>query len=205
MEYFKNLEIDDLNGEIWKDISGYEGRYMISNLGRVKSFVKTLPFIRKQSNKKGNYKEVNLKNLDKSYSYFTVHRLVASAFIPNPENKPFINHIDCNTENNVVSNLEWCTPKENMEHCVKLNRTYKYYKRENKKIHNAKLNEDLVRQIRKMYYDEKMGQIDIAKKLNVNKNAVSGVITWRTWFYVDPHLKEYYLSIKPTKNKNNNK
>lgn len=200
-EVLDNLCINDLEGEIWEYIKGYEGLYKVSNLGRIKSFVKINPIIRRQKNKRGNYKEVNLKK-NNQYKYFTVHRLVCNQFLPNPENKPSINHIDCNTENNRLSNLEWCTAKENMAHAVKLGRTYKYHERGASKPLNSKLNEELVRSIRKMYYDNKMGQIDIAKTLSVNKNAISGVVTWRTWFYVDPHLKEYYLSIKPTKHKN---
>lgn len=108
--------------EIWKDIKGYEGLYQISNLGRVKS-------LRKQ---KGFYirEEVILKNrIDRGYlkvtlskdnklKYISVHRLIAEAFIPNPENKSFIDHINGNRADNRIENLRWVTQKENMNNPI---------------------------------------------------------------------------------------
>lgn len=113
--------------EIWKDIEGYEGKYQVSNLGRVKS-------LKRKCNVLNGYRTVNEKilNLNKNrYGYVTVnlsknnknkictiHRLVATAFIPNPENKPQVNHIDGNKTNNIVENLEWVSKEENMQHAV---------------------------------------------------------------------------------------
>jgi hypothetical protein len=104
--------------EIWKNISGYEGLYQVSNFGRVKSFCKwkraSCPdeYILKDSiNNRGYHQVMLYKNTVKKK--FLVHRLVAEAFIPNPENLPHINHIDENTGNNSVENLEWCTPQYN--------------------------------------------------------------------------------------------
>ena len=116
--------------EIWKSIEGYEGLYEVSNLGRVRSLDKyTLykPSLYKgkfRTLRKGRiltpkisstgYLEVSLcKNL-KQLSY-RVHRLVAKAFIPNPNNYPVINHINEVKTDNRVENLEWCTTKYNME------------------------------------------------------------------------------------------
>lgn len=119
--------------EEWKDIEGYEGLYQISNLGRVKSLKRqikrkngviycTNEKILKGSNNGLNYFKVQLrdKNSNKKYAY--IHRLVAKHFIPNPQNKPCINHLDCNPSNNRVENLEWCTKKENTDYMIKLNR-----------------------------------------------------------------------------------
>lgn len=95
--------------EIWKDIDGYDGMYQVSNTGRVKSVRKNI--ILRQGIARG-YKSVILStnNIPKNYS---VHRLVANAFIPNPDNLPQVNHKDENKANNCISNLEWCTPKYN--------------------------------------------------------------------------------------------
>lgn len=107
--------------EIWRDIKGYEGLYQVSNLGRVKR----LAGLRMYKNSPSRYfnerilkpkKDKNgylLVGLSKNGATLKVHRLVANAFIPNPNNYPCINHIDENKENNSVENLEWCTIEYN--------------------------------------------------------------------------------------------
>ena len=104
--------------EIWKDIEGYEGLYQISNMGRVKALKKGI--IRKPRLGRG-YLYLNLcKNGMKKT--FKIHRLVAKAFIPNPQNLKCVNHKDENKLNNVVYNLEWCTFKYNTNYGTSLKR-----------------------------------------------------------------------------------
>lgn len=94
--------------EIWKPVVGYEPYYEVSSLWRVKN-KKWL--IMKSNRQSKGYMQIDLK-----WKLFLIHRLVAQAFIPNPENKPYINHKDLNPENNNLNNLEWCTQSENLIH-----------------------------------------------------------------------------------------
>ena len=104
--------------ELWKEIPGFEGKYEVSNLGRIKSFHKWKrakcpeEYILKASLANNGYCQVTLYN-GNVRKKFLVHRLVAEAFIPNPEGLPHINHKDENRENNYAGNLEWCTPLYN--------------------------------------------------------------------------------------------
>lgn len=99
--------------EIWKDIEGYEGLYQISNLGRVKS-LKTNKILKYCISKTGYAYSSLTKN--KIIKQKSVHRLVAKAFISNPDNLEEINHKDENKLNNNVNNLEWCSHKYNMNY-----------------------------------------------------------------------------------------
>lgn len=106
--------------EIWKDIKDYEGLYQVSNLGRVKSLgnKKRKEKILKPCKVKSGYLRVQLSKRKMFYvrKMFFVHRLVAESFISNPYNLPQVNHLDLNKENNNISNLEWVSPKKNIEY-----------------------------------------------------------------------------------------
>jgi hypothetical protein len=110
--------------ETWKQIEGYPD-YEVSNEGRIRRPNQTwngkYNYTTKGTDKGKGYRIVSLWNGNKYVTRF-VHRLVAIAFIPNPENKPCVNHIDCNPSNNNAENLEWCTKKENSEWMVKCGR-----------------------------------------------------------------------------------
>lgn len=103
--------------EIWKDVTGYEGLYMVSNLGKVASVLRqgTKGNILTPTINKRGYHFVGL-NKDHVRKNFKVHRLVAVAFIPNPCGYSEINHIDGDKSNNCVENLEWTDRKGNMGH-----------------------------------------------------------------------------------------
>ena len=102
--------------EIFKDIKGHEGLYQISNLGRVKSFSGKRDFL-SLINKPTHYCSIKLYIKNKPITCL-VHRLVAQAFIPNPENKPIVNHKDGDKHNNCIDNLEWSTYTENNRHAL---------------------------------------------------------------------------------------
>ncbi|MCB0448470.1 MAG: NUMOD4 motif-containing HNH endonuclease, partial [Gelidibacter sp.] len=103
--------------EIWKEVVGYEKEYEVSNLGNVRRKPKNL----KQSISPHGYKTLTLSKNGKC-STKLVHRLVAESFIENPKVNEQVNHKDCNKINNTLSNLEWVTFKENIEHAVENNR-----------------------------------------------------------------------------------
>lgn len=112
--------------EEWKDILGYEGYYQVSNLGQIRSiahyqgkwgkvYKRRNPHILRQTPTKDGYLAVMLSYFGKD-KRILVHRIVAQNWIPNPEQKPCINHKDENKMNNAANNLEWCTPKYNINY-----------------------------------------------------------------------------------------
>lgn len=110
--------------EVWKAVKGYEGLYEVSNSGKVRTLPHTTNGITVPStelktsmHKSHRYIRLRLYKNGESKDYM-LHRLVAQAFVPNPCNKPQINHIDGDRANNSASNLEWCTQAENNRHAI---------------------------------------------------------------------------------------
>lgn len=133
--------------EEYRDVQGFVGKYLVSNLGNVKSIGRDIILKPDTQNKMG-YKRVTLYKSGMTLKY-SIHRLVAEAFIPNLDNKPHINHIDNDPSNNRIDNLEWCTHSENMIHAHKQGRLA------NIKASNAAIG---VNKFRNAYlYEERLG------------------------------------------------
>lgn len=127
---FNAMENNFINKEVWADIEGFEGYYEVSNHGRVRSLDRyvehngSLKFVegrtmkpRYKKHNKCNYINVRyILSIDGKPKGFLAHRLVAQAFIPNPNNLPQVNHLDLNPLNNNVWNLEWSTGLDNIKH-----------------------------------------------------------------------------------------
>ena len=116
--------------EIWKPVEGYEDYYEVSNTGKVRGKTRVVNFRDGRVREFGAKEIVLIPNTDgymslklcrgNTYKTARVHRLVAQAFIPNPNNYPEVNHIDCDRTNNNVSNLEWCTHEQNVRYAIKV-------------------------------------------------------------------------------------
>lgn len=167
--------------EVWKDIKGYEGSYKVSNLGRIQSNKNNRPKILKFGYNAKGYDLVHLCKHGEKKS-FKVHRLVLIAFDCNLDNKPQVNHIDGNKNNNNLFNLEWCTNKENIEHAVKtglLNHT------KNRKTGYEgtaqKLKKLEVLEIIKKYKTGKYTQLELGTIYGVSQVCVSKIVNKVNW------------------------
>lgn len=158
--------------EIWKDIEWYKGVYKISNLGRVYSVQRKK--IKNTFIDKGGYVRVQLY-----YNYtqkgFLVHRLVAEAFIPNPNNYPQVNHKDENKLNNCVDNLEWCTNKYNCNFGTKPEKC-----RENSLKLQMNKRQVIIYDLENHYIDTCRSMMDVARKLNCSYENVQSALYGKT-------------------------
>ena len=174
--------------EQWLLIIGYEGRYEVSSIGRVKSLekkqkmprhghIKVLPEHYLTLNIGGNspYAKVSISDSTGKKKKKMVHRLVAIAFVPNLDNKPEVNHIDGDKLNNCASNLEWCTAKENQQHAVR------------EGLHVKKLSECDVLDIRKRFvggYNSSTNTMKLAKEYGISHVNISSIVNRKTWTHI---------------------
>jgi hypothetical protein len=170
--------------EIWKDVTGYEGQYQVSSHGRIKSFLSDENGrILKLRNVVG-YPGTLLGSVKGGKKRETVlaHRLVAQAFIPNPENKPQVNHKDSARDNNNVDNLEWCTCSENAKHGHRHGfRTTPKALRE----YATKLTPHQVKRIRLMKeVTPKLSQRKIGRMFGVTDCPIIALLKGKTWKHI---------------------
>jgi hypothetical protein len=188
----------DAEDEVWLDIDGYEGIYCVSNFGRIYSYPRTEYVKSKRTG--GHYRfrggrfikfhKTNIGHLqahlhrDGETKVFLVHRLVGKAFISNPNNHPEINHIDGNKTNNLSSNLEWVTRKENALHSTKV-----LCKNRGSSVGTSKLTENDVLVIYDML-DLGIRQKEIADQFNVTIFAINRINKDKNWSWLRSERKE---------------
>lgn len=174
------LTLDDLPGEIWKPIPDFD-KYEVSNFGRVKSLQERWrkPRILKPATNYKGYLLVQLCINGKGKN-FRVHRLVALAFIPNPEGKPEINHRDGCRLNNFVGNLEWVTSSENQRHAYL---TGLQVAMQGEKHANAKLTNQQVLYIKENPLD--LTNVKLAEMFSVDSATISLIQRGKRWKQVE--------------------
>lgn len=166
--------------ELWKDVKGFEGLYQVSNLGNVKRLISQRVFaerlIGRTIDRYGYVKRVLSK--DGKNNHFTEHRLVAIAFIDNPDNKATVNHINGIKTDNRVENLEWNTIIENHQHAI--DNGLKDQK--GIKHHKCKLTEEQVLEIREIGFSQT--RMSLSKKYGVSRTNILGIIRGKFWKHI---------------------
>ena len=164
--------------EIWKPAVGFDG-YEVSNLGNVRSFKRKTPRILKPSLGCAGYLRVGLMLGDKQKTLL-VHRLVAIAFIPNPDNKREVNHVDGNKFNNCVDNLTWTTPSENTKHAFDTGLAKVLRGVDNGRTN---LTAEQVAEIRRLYVkgSSELGCNALAKKFGIGRTTVLRIVRGETF------------------------
>lgn len=182
--------------EIWRDIDGYEGLYQVSNTGKVRSlnYKRTghYKILKTTKNHKG-YLSVGLYRNNKKESVL-VHRLVCKTFIPNPENKPHIDHINTIRDDNRIENLRWVTPKENSSNPITKKRINKRFGSNNpaaKAVVQLDLNDRVI------YYWDTAKNANLKTKIHRGhiSSCCKGLLKTSggyKWKYVDEYLADWW-------------
>ena len=163
--------------EIWRDVVGYEDWYKISNLGRV--WHKKNKYYVSISSPKGSYKMLRLTT-DEGSKVKRLHRLLAKAFIPNPNNKECINHKDGNKLNNDLSNLEWISRGDNIRHAFDIG----LVDNSGENSHNSKLKDDIVLEMRNAYNLGCFSFAELGSAYGVTRSVAWKAVSGHTWSHI---------------------
>ena len=181
--------------ELWKPVEGWPS-YEVSNLGRVRSIDRMVPngggrhlqiegrVLTPSPNTLG-YLVVSLRQGKKVHATPRVHRLVAQAFVPNPDSKPYVNHIDCNPGNARADNLEWCTQAENLAYANSLGRM-RWGNQKGRRSPNSSLSDDEVRHLRGRYASGGVSLAAIGEQFGISKRSAGRVVHHQYYADVPP-------------------
>lgn len=187
------LSTANLPHEVWREIVGYNGDYLVSIFGRVKSMKYNLCRILSQGNGVRGYQIIELSNNNVQKNY-RVHRLIAETFLPNPDSKEQVNHL-FSTNANAVWQIEWATGSENMKHAVKAG-----LQKSGADVYNARLTNEQVEEILTSYVRDshEFGSVALAKKYGVSHEQILKVIHGVTYKNVFGHRQTAKKRKRPT-------
>ena len=174
----------------WKDVKGYEGLYLVSDEGEVYSLPRIVNNGRGtyvtggrllKPGKRAQYYSFVILSDGENIEHKSLHRLVAEAFIPNPNDYPEVNHIDENKTNNRPENLEWCDHKYNNNYGSKATSN------RGQKNSQNKFSEDMIKEIKRLYKhgDPEFGTMGLSKKFGISAPHISAIIHGKRWGWLD--------------------